>query len=427
MKTAGYAKLVGMVITLGLILPPLVFWMLFSRTPSVSPNEAKRLMQESRGAAIFVDVRTKSEFEQFSLLESVHIPYERIKSGEGAWRRQLENKQYVFVICNSGVLSAVAADRLIQSGISGALNVEGGLDAWISGTKMNPGDDIARVRTPCGEVDAVPRIVFSLFEQITISVAAFGVKPLYTLLSLIIAAMLWKSAEPDLAALRRSMIAFFLGENACAANFLVFGEKSELFEFFHVYGMLVCFGFASYAFLKALDIRIIKFTVRKEKCALLPLCKTCYKYQDAGCNLRILFQVAIPAAIVVACMPLTGELGSYFYVGRVFWNDVVFGHPLIRQVAEARLYPLAAIFFFTLSFAVISIKKEDGFEASKILFALGLGPLGFSLMRFILFWSYSKNPLWAEAWEELTELLYIVMAMWIVLRIRAVAKKHAAG
>ena len=52
--------------------------------------------------------------------------------------------------------------------------------------------------------------------------AFFVVKPVYTLLALLIVVLLWKQSASDLAALRWGMLFFFLGENACAANYLLF-------------------------------------------------------------------------------------------------------------------------------------------------------------------------------------------------------------
>jgi hypothetical protein len=62
----------------------------------------------------------------------------------------------------------------------------------------------------------------SVFEQWVVIVTGFGVKPVYTVLSLIVIVRLWRQGAPDLVALRRGLIAFWLGENACAIDYLVF-------------------------------------------------------------------------------------------------------------------------------------------------------------------------------------------------------------
>ena len=67
--------------------------------------------------------------------------------------------------------------------------------------------------------------------------------------------------------------------------------------------------------------------------------------------------------------------------------------------------------------------RESRFEASKMFYAMGAGPLGFSLLRFFLYWGYQERPLWADAWEEITEFLFIALLFWVVLRIRAVGSE----
>jgi hypothetical protein len=41
------------------------------------------------------------------------------------------------------------------------------------------------------------------------------------------------------------------------------------------------------------------------------------------------------------------------------------------------------------------------------------------MMRFIVFWSFSDNILWAEVWEEITEFLFILSIV-VLLNIRRI-------
>lgn len=234
--------------------------------------------------------------------------------------------------------------------------------------------------------------------------------------------MLWKSLQPEFISIRRAMLAFFIGENACAVNFLFYNEQSLFFEYLHCYGMLVCFGLMSYAMMTFFDKRIFKYSNKDDKCSLLPICGKCYKYTDVACTLKQFFLFAIPATIINAMMPLTAQVKSFFYVGDVLGSQMVFGHSSLQQVLEARLCPVVAIFFFILAWLVLLIKKEKGFQACKILFAIGLGPLGFSMLRFFVFWVYSDNPLWAEAWEELSEFMFICGLMFVVIKRHLILK-----
>ncbi len=283
---------------------------------------------------------------------------------------------------------------------------------------------LSLLQTAPAAAEPASTTVFSVVEQVVIVSAAFVLKPLYQILSLIIVVILWKRTEPDLAALRRAVLAFFIGENACAANYLFFGERSVFMEFIHTYGMVVCFGLVTYAMLEAFDSRVFHFSQKDKKCVLLPQCGRCYKYCDSRCNLRLLFVSVIPATAAIAAIPLTATLGSHFFIGKVFGSLSVFGQPVVYQVLETRLYPAASLLFFMMSFTLLLVLKEDGFEPSKVFYAMGAGPLGFGLLRFFFYWGYREKPLWADAWEEITEFLFIAVIYWIVLRIRAVSRQR---
>ncbi len=424
MKTRTIVKkTLFIVILAGVVIAPLIWWGFFGNTPGITPEKALRLLEAPQSRAVLVDVRSPAEFEQIRLKQAVNVPLDSILAGpDTPWTALLSGRTPVLVICNSGISSALAVKQLNRNGFKDVLNVTGGMDGWRVRNSRGSHGTIARIVTPGGERDAVPRIRYSPFEQLLICAAAFGIKPLYELVSLVLVILLWRRSAPDLTALRRAMIAFFLGENACTVNFPFFSEQNLLLEYFHMYGMLICFGLAWYALAKAVDIRMIRFSEPDAKCALLPLCTSCYKYRKVSCNIRLVFLFVIPATALISLMPLTASIHSYFFIGKILFNDAVLGHSAAYQYLELRLWPLVALVLFAASFAVLFFQKEKGFEASKILFCAGLGPISFSLMRFLLFFGYARNPLWADAWEEITEFLFIAFAAWIVFRIRSVTR-----
>src|SRR5208283_1250422 len=106
-----------------------------------------------------------------------------------------------------------------------------------------------------------------LFEQWLVAVTAFGIKPAYVLISLATILWLWRQRSPDLVALRCGLIAFWLGENACSVDYLMLQGNSDLWEYFHNFGMTVCFSFVTYALLEGLDRRLIKYSAAKDRCA----------------------------------------------------------------------------------------------------------------------------------------------------------------
>ena len=420
MKNEKYLRIALVLIFVGLVLPAVVTGLFLFFTPSVSPEEAAQLLRDSKGDAILIDVRPEEEFHAFSLQESINVPLDAPSFDRSFREKLLGGKKHILVICDTGISGALATHKLRRMSFLNAVNIQGGLDAWLTGN----GELLKkRVRTSYRETQGVSPVTFSITEQIVITTAAFILKPLYQILSLIILIMLWKRAGSDFMALRWAVLSFFIGENACAFNYLFFNERSLLMEFFHTYGMLVCFGLVMYALMESFDRRVFHFTEEDKKCTLLPQCGRCYKYSSARCNLRLLFLFGIPATAIIAAIPLTAQLGSHFFMGNVFGNPVIFGHPVIYQVLEARLYPLASLIFFTVSFIYLLMLGENGFKPAKIFSAMGMGPLGFSLFRFLFYWGYQQNPLWADAWEEITEFLFIAAIFWIMLRVRAVSRQ----
>ncbi len=415
MKLFPHISLMTVLILCGLLVPPVIFTMLFLQAPSISSENARDIIENGKGKAILIDVRPAQEFDVFHLEGAINIPLAEIGADENlSWQNQLKNREHIFLICNTGFLSAKATQRLRKLGFANAKNIEGGMDAWLAGGKRDPDREPIRIQTPNGPQPGVLRLEFSLFEQALISFAAFGIKPLYGLISLGLILFLSKSSKTDAVALKWAMIAFFLGENACAVNFLFYDEQSILMEYLHMYGMVVCFGMASYAFMVMLDTRVIGFSDEKEKCILLANCRQCFKYLPVSCNLRVMFLYLVPATAIIAGIPLSGDLGSYFYVGDVFGGDVLFGHFLYQQVIEYRICPLLSIVFLIIAGFYLFKFREKGMSVAKIYFAAALGPLFFGLMRFIMFEVYDGNPLWAEAWEEITEFIFIGFILWMV-------------
>jgi len=415
MKLSSHITLMTVLIIGGLLVPPVIYTMLFLQAPSIAPETARNIIVNAREKSILIDVRPAPEFNSFHLEDAINIPLDTIRADDKlSWQNRLKNREHIFLICSMGFLSARATEELYKLGFLNAKNVEGGMDAWLAGGKRDPAREPVLVRTSYGVGPGVSKLEFSLFEQALISFAAFGIKPLYGLISLVLIIALFKNRNTDAVALKWAMIAFFLGENACAVNFLFFEEQSKLMEYYHIYGMLVCFGLASYAFMVMLDTRVIGFTDKKEKCILLANCRQCYKYQPVSCNLRLMFLYLIPTAAIIAAIPLSGDLGSYFYTGDIFGSDILFGHFLYQQIIEYRICPLLSIVFLVIAGFYLIKFREKGMPVAKIYFAAALGPLCFGLMRFIMFEVYAGNPLWAEAWEEITEFIFIGFILWMV-------------
>ena len=261
---------------------------------------------------------------------------------------------------------------------------------------------------------ALNQHTMSLSEQWLAVITAFGIKPLYMLIALVLIIFLWKQRSQDLTSLRWGLIIFWLGEFACSANYLFFGGRSDFWEFLHNYGMAVGFSFVSYAILAGIDARIIHFTAPKERCSMLNLCRVCIKSANVPCKLQRLFAAMLPAMILVAAIPLCTSLHETSYNTNIFGSIQTYSQPMSCQFFESRYCPLLAMGLLTASWLVLVCKHKEPVALAKILLAASVGPLSFGFMRLFLFSIFRDNLLWFDVWEEITELLF-TMAVGYVL------------
>jgi hypothetical protein len=220
--------------------------------------------------------------------------------------------------------------------------------------------------------------------------------------------LLWRKRDPDLAALRWSMEAFLFGEAACAANYLVFNHQSYLSEYLHCFGMVLTFAFGTYALLEGIDTRVVRFSDLEARCALLNLCKRCYKQNEVPCALKRLFMFIIPSFFVFSLIPFCFTPKAVSYNTTILLTYYNFNHPVIYQIFEVRYCPLLALLFFAASFFVLTFKKNDPVTPAKVLFAAGMGGFGFCFLRLILFGLFTDDLVWFNSWEEITELILVI-------------------
>lgn len=256
----------------------------------------------------------------------------------------------------------------------------------------------------------------SALEQWLVVATAFAVKPGYMLLSLVWIVWLWKRTAADLVALRWGLILFLGGEIACAVNYIAFGGCSAIADYLHSYGMAAGFSFIIYSVLEGVDLRLIKYSPGKDRCAALSLCRACIKYAEVPCGLRRLFSFLIPAMVILALMLPCADLRPVALRSDVVGSPQAFLSPMWSQLFESRYCAWASIVLLLISWAVLSFKRREPVAAAKIFFAAGAGPLGFGLMRLFLRTAYRDNLAWANIWEEVTELIFITgvgLVLWL--------------
>ena len=251
--------------------------------------------------------------------------------------------------------------------------------------------------------------------QWLLTFTAFGVKPTYMLLSLAWIVWLWRARASDLVALRWGLIFFLAGEIACAVNYLAFGGLSAMTDYLHSFGMAVGFSFLTYALLDGTDLRLVKYSPVKDRCAALSLCRACIKYADVPCGLRRLFSFLIPALVLISLMLPCAALKPLSIQTTVLGSTQEFLTPRWSQLFEGHYCAWSSVALLLASWASLSFKKVEPVRTAKIFFAAAMGPLGFGLMRVFLRTAFAENLVWANIWEELTELIFVAgvgMVLW---------------
>ncbi|MDP6543479.1 MAG: hypothetical protein QGH60_05765 [Phycisphaerae bacterium] len=252
------------------------------------------------------------------------------------------------------------------------------------------------------------------FEQFLAVASGFGFKITYSLLSLILVIVLWRSRAADLVALRWAMIFFFIGENFCALNYALYADTSRLFELLHSYGMLLCFAFTTYAIIEGVDNRLIHLSGADDKCGALRLCGRCIKHADVPCGLRRVFYLVIVAMMILTGMGLTADFHDVSYNVEIYGATYNYSNPIVHQLYEIVYCPAAALVMFAASLVMLRFAGSDGLKPAKMAFAGGCGAMGFGALRMILAGAYSRRMVYFVFWEEATELLFIIGVCWIL-------------
>lgn len=79
-----------------------------------------------------IDVRTPAEFEEVHAVGAVNIPLGEFQAANVISQHRLSSDKPVYLICKMGGRSQKACDALAKAGLSSAVNVSGGTDAWVS-------------------------------------------------------------------------------------------------------------------------------------------------------------------------------------------------------------------------------------------------------------------------------------------------------
>jgi rhodanese-related sulfurtransferase len=411
------AFLAGLIL-LGLLVPLGLYWLAFGRAATIMPIDARAMLTGGSGDALLVDIRSAEVYRRKHIDGAEHWPLDDILSTRSPEDipAAMQGKK-LLLICEMGSKTVTAALHLSDIGAGEVYSVRGGLQAWTG--HAAGGGKYQSWRTADGGIEPLAFHNATQLEQFLTVASGYGFKTTYSLLAFVLVCVLWRSKAPDLAALRWAMIFFFIGENCCTINYLVFGETSYLFEMLHSYGMLLCFGFTTYAIIEGFDTRLIRLSDPEGKCAALSLCDKCIKYAEVPCGLRRVFYLIIAAMMIVSGMLMTADIHEVSYNVEIYGAAYHYANPLVHQLYEIVFCPAAAIAMFGVSLVMLLRSKGGDIRAAKMTFAAGFGALGFGSLRMILAGAYSRRMVYFVFWEEATELLFVAgvcCVLWVFRR-----------
>jgi rhodanese-related sulfurtransferase len=96
---------------------------------STTPNQLNSIRVTNPGAKI-IDVRSPAEFEEVHAVGAINIPLDKFNPADVISQHGLSSDSPVYIICKMGGRSQKACDALSSAGLTSAVNVSGGTDAW---------------------------------------------------------------------------------------------------------------------------------------------------------------------------------------------------------------------------------------------------------------------------------------------------------
>lgn len=394
--------------------PVLIYLWISTRTPILTVESGLAVLNDPGQNAILVDVRSREEFSAVHIAGSLNWPAAEIASLDSSLQIPADFQgRPLLLICNSGFQSALSGEKLRSLGVNDVYYIRGGLQSWIG--ISNSSSPYAKVVFPSAGT-SIHRPM-TLFEQTAAVVSGFGFKPLHMMLSAVLGIVLLRQRAADLRLFGWGIVIFLAAETFCAINYLFYNHNSYLAEYLHSYGMALSFGFTAFALMLGTDDRLLKLSASDKRCLFLPLCRGCAKYNQGSCKMRTLLQLLTVALAILAFIPLLTAPIQTSYLSDIFGTTYHYCRLLLSQYFEGRYLPLVSIVFCLGALLTMQKQKEESAPQLAMMFLAGaLAALGFSMFRLTLGAIFDNALIWADFWEEVTELMFVAFAaivLWI--------------
>ncbi len=245
-----------------------------------------------------------------------------------------------------------------------------------------------------------------LTYQVMIVLTGYFIKPAHMIITGLLIRKLKNVSSRDIKIIRWGLIIFFMGEIACATNYIVADDNSLILEIVHDVFMTGLSGVVLLGIITFFDDRIFHFSNSSSRCSFQKLCGKCWKFNDVECKIKNLFYFIVICAIFISMIPLSIELKP---VNEIFG---VFGSNLNCSVSGELLFFKYCIFPFVASLmfliTICFLLKKGSIEKAKTAFFTGCGFMIYSLMSFFFIEAFRPVLFMANFWEEATELAAIV-------------------
>ena len=192
-------------------------------------GEAKELLAEPARTAVLVDVRTPDEFEAHHLEAAANWPLAEICRADFRRRgaRAFPRQAVALALRQRHPAARWPAGRLRELGVQDVANVDGGLQTWIASAEKPARWRLCRLTLASGQTAGLPFRESPWLEQWAVVLTGFVRQAVVH--------------DPRLGAGRGPVAAevggpggpalgdagcFFVGENCCAANYLIFNDRS---------------------------------------------------------------------------------------------------------------------------------------------------------------------------------------------------------
>jgi rhodanese-related sulfurtransferase len=372
-----------------------------------------------RGVEV-IDLQDPTGFAAGHLPGSVRVPILGL-AGHLA-RTPARPWQTVLLVCTDASLAVYAAPtaRLYRADVR---VLAGGRDAWrAAGLPIETGAAAAV------SDDGLPFQRLSRVEQLVACASGCVVTPLSLALSLLLLRLLRRAPAAGMRLVRHGLLVFFLGEVMRAVGFL-WHPPGLVFpiDLLHGAGMVVTSALVPWGLWRLLDERVLHLDDPAQGCAVHPLCGRCSKREPVRCGVHDLMIPALIGLAVVALMPLTAPLRPAMFRADVLGTVTEYGEPVVNQLVELRLYPVAAAALFLATLPLVVRARPGALRRAEPLFFAAVGLAVQPVLRHLLVNAYRDALPWSGLWEEVTGLLAVATIGLFLVRFRAALGLGAAS